>query len=118
MERSTVAASGNEVADVSDLRRMFTLLSRIPDGVEPMLVVMKKFVVTYVSDKVAALGKKAEQPEDYCEVLIHSLVFCFSVLRFFFLSDLVFLGMVFSAQLLSNKRSRAIQSSSRLLIRR
>jgi hypothetical protein len=72
LERSTIAASGNEVADVSDLRRMFNLLSRIPDGVEPMLVVLKKFVVSYVSDKVAALGKKADVPEDYCEVLIRS----------------------------------------------
>lgn len=74
LERATVAASGKEAADVSDLRRMFTLLSRIPEGegVEPMLVVLKKFVVGYVSEKVAALGKKTELPEEYCEVLIHS----------------------------------------------
>jgi hypothetical protein len=57
---------------VADLRRMFVLLSRVPEGVEPMLVVLKKFVVNYVVERVGQLGKKSDQPEDYCQVLIHA----------------------------------------------
>ncbi len=72
LERATLAVSGKEVPDVSDLRRMYSLLSRVPDGVEPMLVVLKKYVVSYVTDKVGSLGKKADLPEEYCEVLLES----------------------------------------------
>lgn len=70
LERTTTAVNGKEVADVSDLRRMFSLLSRVPNGVDPMLNVLRAYVVQYVSDKIQALGKKAELPEEYCEVLI------------------------------------------------
>jgi cullin 1 len=72
LERATMAVNGKEEPDVSDLRRMYSLLSRIPDGVEPMLAVLKSFVVSYVREKVDSLGKKAEQCEEYCEVLLDS----------------------------------------------
>ena len=74
LERLTAAVSSNEKPDVGDLQRMYSLLLRIPDGVEPMLEVFNDYVMHFVKEKLAALGKKADHPEDYCEVLLSSYV--------------------------------------------
>ena len=72
LDRVTNAVNGKESPDILDLKRMYGLLSRITDGVEPMLSVLRKYVVSYVQAKVEALGKKIENPGDFCEVLLES----------------------------------------------
>lgn len=69
---TTTAASGKEQADTSDLRRMYNLLSRVADGVEPMLEVLRKYIISYVGEKVKTLGEKVENPGDFCEIMLES----------------------------------------------
>ncbi len=106
LERST--AQGKELSDVADLRRMYSLLSRILEGVEPMLAVLRKYVIAFVQEKLIALEKKADQPQEYCEVLLESYGTFSNIVEKAFQSDAKFVQTLDKAlREVINKRADA-----------